>query len=272
MRPLIAMALFALMLAGCSKSVDPKTKSFVYPLAMGNRWVYDYQTITDFRGKKPNDTVTYSSTVEVVQVDTILPGICSYTLRATSTFPDSLAPLPAKQYVNLPDGMYLRHSSTGTSMVLPKQYGVRSPVMFRGRQYENLQTLLTTLIEPPELATSSSSGAADSYSLILPYPQSLGQRWTRAQVDDDQVIGLDMKIIGSTTAKNSAGSFECHVIQWIYVPPVEDLDVADFTSAEGLIQRRIEARNLIMTSYEFPYGGDTADVVSTYQLTSFHIH
>ena len=86
---------------------------------MGNQWVYDYQTITDYRGKKPNDTLTFSIAATVVGVDTILPGICSYTIRATSVLPEWPTPPPEHRYVNLSDGMYLQSSEIGAGLELP---------------------------------------------------------------------------------------------------------------------------------------------------------
>jgi hypothetical protein len=276
MRPLFGVALSGLIVAGslgCSKSVDSKVKSFIYPLAMGNQWVYDCQTITDFRGKKPNDTVTYSIAVTVVGVDTILPGVYSYTIRATSVPPDEKTPSPEKRYVNLPDGMYVIHTHTGlSSLALPKQRERGPSVMFRGRQYQDLRALLTSLIGPLGVDAAGQSGSDDSFSLVLPYPQSRGQRWTCTQVGDDHPFGVDKQITGSETVKNSAGSFDCHVIRWIYDPPMEDLDVLDFTSAEGLIRRRVEAHDMVISDYQYPYGGDTADVVFTHELTSLQLH
>lgn len=276
MKPLPAIALSGLLvagLAGCDKPVDPKVESFIYPLAMGNQWVYDYQTITDYRGKKPNDTLTFSIAATVVGVDTILPGICSYTIRATSVLFDWPSPPPERHYVNLPDGMYVMRSHTGlSSLALPKQRGTGPSVMFRGRQYQDLRTLFTSLIGPLGADAAGQSGSADSLSLVLPYPQNRGQRWTGSRIGDDQIFGVDKQITGGETVKNSAGSFDCHVIRWIYDPPMEDFDVADFTSAEGLIRRRVEAHDMVISSYQFPYGADTADVVSTYELTSLQLH
>lgn len=275
MKTRLVLAVSGMLVAvfvGCDKPVDPRVESFIYPLAMGNQWVYDYQTITDYRGKKPNDTVTYSIKAAVVRVDTILPGIYSYALLATSELPEWPTPPPEQHYLNLPDGMYLKRSYTGTSMVLPKPHRAGHGVTFQGHQYEDLQTLLTTLIGPPGVAPASQSAVTDSFSLVLPYPQNLGQRWTCTQIGDDQIIGVDMLIAGAETVKNSAGSFDCHMIQWIYVPPMEDLAVVDFTSAGGLIRRRIEAHNLIEPSHEVPYDGDTVDIVATYELTSVQLH
>jgi hypothetical protein len=258
---------------GCDKPVDPKVDSFIYPLAIGNRWTYNYQTITDYRSQKPDDTTTYSETVEVVRVDTILPGILSYALRASSNIPEWPGPPPERNYFNLTDGLYFRRSYIGVSTVLPKQPGTGPAVSFHGRQFQSLQALLTALAGLLWVEPAGQSSMADSFSLVLPYPQSRGQRWTSTPVGDDNPLGVDKLIAGGTTVKNSAGSFECHVIHWIHDPPMEDLSVDDFTSAQGLIQRRIEVRNLIMSDYQHPYGnGDTADAVSTYELTSFELH
>ena len=40
MKPLLALAILGMLLTGCSKSVDSKSKTFTYPLALGNQWNY----------------------------------------------------------------------------------------------------------------------------------------------------------------------------------------------------------------------------------------
>ena len=269
---IILFAALSIGVSGCDKPVDPKVKSFIYPLAMGNQWVYDYQTITDYRGKKPNDTLTFSIAATVVGVDTILPGIYSYTVDATSTLPEWPTPPPENRYVNLPDGMYLQSSEIGAGLELPKQHAGGPAVMFRGRQFRGIQSLIASLVGPFDMASGGRSAWYDPLPLILPYPQHLGQRWACSPPGDDQTLRLDKQITGRETAKNSVGSFDCLLIHWIYDPPLEDIDLVDFISAEGLIRRRVEVRNLIMTDYEHPYGGDTADVISTYELTSLQLH
>ena len=144
--------------------------------------------------------------------------------------------------------------------------------MFRGRQFQGIQSLIASLVGPFDMASGGRSAWYDPLPLILPYPQHLGQRWACSPAGDDQVLRLDKQITGRETVKNSVGAFDCHLIQWIYDPPLKDLDLVDFISAQGLIRRRVEVDNLIMTDYEHPYGGDTADVISTYELTSLQLH
>ena len=84
MKPLIAIAISGLLLTGCSKSVDSKSKTFTYPLALGNQWTYSVVQTWENRDPIRVDTVWSSSdtvNLTVVQVDTIRPGVLSYTIR-----------------------------------------------------------------------------------------------------------------------------------------------------------------------------------------------
>ncbi len=40
LRVLVTVAALCGLFSGCSKSVDSKSKSFSYPLALGNQWTY----------------------------------------------------------------------------------------------------------------------------------------------------------------------------------------------------------------------------------------
>ncbi len=275
MKTRLVFALSGMLIAGivgCDKPVNPKVESFIYPLAMDNSWGYDYQEIIDYRGTRTDDTLRYSIIATVVRIDTILPGIYSYTIRETSAAIGWPEPPPELSYANLPDGMYRLRPDGQSSLALPKQRAGVPGVIFRGRRYKDTRTLIASLIDPAGMTSAVRSGLFDPLPLVLPYPQRLQQRWTYRAIGIGQGLGVDKQIVAFETAKTSAGSFGCHVIQWIYEPPLEGVDVVEFISAEGLIQRRVEVHDLVIPDYEHPYGGDTANAVTTYELTSVKLN
>ncbi len=50
----------------CSGPTKPEHESFVYPLAVGNQWVYEYTEISTYSDSTPTDTVRYTMTAREI--------------------------------------------------------------------------------------------------------------------------------------------------------------------------------------------------------------
>ncbi|MBI5868482.1 MAG: hypothetical protein HZB43_09375 [candidate division Zixibacteria bacterium] len=281
MRTLLGITLAAILAAGlsaCDKSVDPKVKSFTYPMAVGNTWIYEGQFIKDYRGKKPNDTLKYAVTAFIDRVDTILPGIYSYGYTETSTDSGARNPTDAALYADLPDGMYRLRTLQSPDRLgqsrhsLPKTIQGGRCITLGGHQFTDVPSLVAALTGTSGIIATDQSEFADTLSLILPYPQSLGQQWTSWRRGSLYPWDGIRTIIGHETIKVATGWLDCHVIRLTYDPPMEDVEIFEYFAAEGLVRRTTSLKNLVDTDYQYPYGnGDTLDVVTSLELKSFEI-
>ncbi len=282
MRTLLGITLISILAAGliaCSKPVDPRVESFTYPLAVGNTWIYEGRFIKDYRGKKPNDTLKYAVTASIDRVDTILPGVYAYGFTETSTDSGARNPTDAALYADLPDGMYRIRTLRSQNRVgqsghsLPKAVLGGRSITLGGHQFPDVPALLAALTGTSGVIAIDQSEFADTLSLILPYPQELGQQWTSWRKGSLYPWDGIRTIIGRETIKVATGWLDCHVIRLTYDPPVEDVEVLEFFAAEGLVRRTTSVKNILDSDYQYPYGnGDTLDVVTSLDLKSFEIH
>jgi hypothetical protein len=269
MKQLLAIAILGMLLTGCSKSVDSKSKTFTYPLALGNQWTYSV-TLTWKHGDPIRvDTIWGNSGIvnlTVAQVDTIRPGVLSYTIRGIDVGSEMRDGIPERTYLNLPEGMYLLSRKTVMSInagaIMPRRVP-HPPDIVSGHPplagFPNAFGLAAALANPAGLITAQTADLADTLPLVLAYPQHTGLIWTYRDSSDARPSRVEKVIEGRETITTPAGSFDCWRIRFIFTPP-SDGDLVDYVSPEGLIRRRFEGRlwNGLWTT--------------TYDLTSFTLH
>lgn len=279
MKTLLGITLIAITVAGfsaCDEPVKPMIESFTYPLALGNTWIYEMQVVTDYRGKKQNDTLKYSVTAKIDYVDTLLPGIQGYVLTETNTDTAGFSPSDRAMYVNLPEGFYRvedldpGHEGQGRH-ALPKKGRGEAGVIFAGRRHQSLADLFTSLTGTANPVSSNRSAFTGPFRLVLPYPQTLGQPWVMLPKDHTRPFEISKHIIGDETIKVATGWLDCHVIGWIYDPPLEGLEVVELIAPEGLVRREFTLHNLVVPTYQNPAAGDTVDSYISLELKSFEI-
>ena len=265
----LSMLMTAVGLAvACSGPTKPEHESFVYPLAVGNQWVYEYTEISTYSDSTPTDTVRYTMTARVILADTILPGIVSYTILEEGANQHGEEYTGFKAYVNMPEGMYAYYrSDPGPQFVLPKHTGlgrVQNPVEYR------LLWLTQPALFPFLELRLSGIEYYNPTPLLLPYPQRVGHRWSVLDTAVNGFFGIDQQIAGWETITTPAGAFDCVAIDWIHIPPLDDVEITSYFAAEGMIRRTVSVFDIDVTTYEFPYGtGETKDIYETYELVSY---
>src|SRR3989304_2013300 len=125
MKPLLAIAISGLLFTGCSKSVDPKTKSFVYPLAMGNQWTYAHLGTMDYVDARKTD--------------------------------------PGGAYLNLPGGMYRSSSWEAPSLALPRQVPHATGIVCGAYWFPDVHTLVAALTDPASQTRGRRAGPAGGF-------------------------------------------------------------------------------------------------------------
>jgi hypothetical protein len=251
MKQLLAIAILGMLLTGCSKSVDSKSKTFTYPLALGNQWTYSVTLTWDHGDPTIVDTIEGNSAivnVTVTQVDTIRPGVLSYTMRgidAGSEMPDGP---PERTYLNLSEGMYLLSRKTAMSnaqFVLPRRVPQPPGAISRDPPptgFPNAYAMVAALADPAGPTACNQAVPADTLPLVLAYPQHTGLVWTYYDSTDAWPYRIEKVIEGRETITTPAGSFECWRIRQISTPSLGRGDLVDYVSPEGLIRRRFEGR------------------------------
>jgi hypothetical protein len=249
MKPLLAIAISGLLLTGCSKSVDSKSKSFTFPLALGNQWTYSVVATREYGDPIKVDTGwTISDTVilTVTQVDTIRPGVFSYTMSAIDVGLEMIDGPPERTYMNLPQGMYLLSMNTvwyywhaGHLLLrrVPQSPGANSGDE-PSAQPSNSHWLTAALPDPAGLVDCQAADPADTLPLVLAYPQRTGLFWPYRDSSAARPYWTYKMIEGRETITTPAGTFDCWRIRFI-VTPSGGGDYVDYVSPEGLIRRRI---------------------------------
>jgi hypothetical protein len=260
MKQLLAIAILGMLLTGCSKSVDSKSKTFTYPLALGNQWTYSSVGTWEHGVPLVTDTTGIGELVATVeQVDTTATGTTLYTVRAVWTGSSMPYGIPECTYFNHPDGLY-RHScdqppGDGSGFALPK-----IPADSR-----NPWALLPPIYLAGPAGPAMLSGAmapADTLPLVLAYPQHKGMSWLVHDSDDVWAYWVSKTIEARETLVTPAGSFDCWRIRTrVGGGPWSTVLGIDYMSPEGLVKRRASER--------FPNNGNW---ISTLTLTSFKLY
>jgi hypothetical protein len=264
MKPLLAIAISGMLLTGCGKSVDSKSKSFTYPLALGNQWTYKCVGTLEYGDPlKVDSTGTWTFSVSVEQVDTVPPGVLAYNTRAIEVGSDMRDGIPECTYLNLSEGMYVLSQGLG-SMALPRQVPHApdvNPSILPMAGFPHVNAMVSALVHPEGQIVSQEANLADTLPLILAYPQHSGLLWTCHDSGGAWSYRSERVIERRETITTPAGSFDCWRIRHIYGAPWAELHEVDYISAQGLIRRRLSM-----------YSSSTGDWIYTYDLTSFELH
>lgn len=246
---------------GCSKSTDPKPRPFVYPLTVGNEWVYETIEILEYLHGDVDTTARAVTTVTITGVDS---SGSDYRLTATyePVDPPGVEIISKRVYQNRDDGLVLL-ANCGTVSQYPKRAAVRdlrSSALAPGFPCG----LLFPLAGSPESGGCNPLIWLDSPALILAYPLEVGRSWLHSE---GPIGAIDRVITGTERVRTDAGSFDCFEIAWHY-ENLESLEVTDYFAEEGLIRRRAFSADMVIPTYENPFGGDTADVTFLTTLLS----
>ena len=251
---IFVLLVFALLLH-CSKEdnpVSPEIHTFSFPLAVGNKWVYESKFyLSNVRIIDPNytvmDTIKRDIMVEVVKYDTI-PG-CNKAYFLKYIEDDNY--IGHRLLINEENGLHLLGYFGGLGISLPKTNlsNYHSSLFFNPIYQPLCISLLDSfqILNPPQL--------------ILKYPLKIGDQWS---LDEN----MDKKIIETTEIKLQAGNFECYKIKWID-KGINDYEFYDFLSSKGLVKRIYISKNQALTGETSSDALAYADFVNEITLKSY---
>ena len=245
----------ALCLLGCGKATEPGS-DFVYPLAVGNEWQYNFTTeVSNIRGDSAAVMSLFTSFMagqsiltinDTVTVDDSIPTFTmqSYLVYTDAAFVDS----GKTNLNNTPGGLYIFASERRTGMSLHKP-GATGLTLRQGDKYfSSPQELFAywagDIISPPAIPDKSATNTSDAYQyyLTLAYPLAVSKTW----IAIEEVFGriTHKSIVDFKDITVPAGDFHAYTIRtdWEDLLPMTGSPNPiryDYVSAEGLIKREI---------------------------------
>ncbi len=235
MRRFLFLGLLALVLAGlgaCSKSSKPESDTFVYPLTVGNEWVYRRVLHCTGAGCELGpDTIRCSILVRVVSIDTTTAPTPAYRLDAKTFFEDGSTYGAQTLYQNRADGLYeLAAEDTGhaTFYGRPKAGEWISPIH--------------AYLPPPFRTTDALPGGirfdstAWHHSSLLPLQYPLKGTWRYITGNEEYKWDIDKTVRGREKVTTKAGEYDCFKIDWQY-PLGIDVACTEYVSGYGLFKR-----------------------------------
>ena len=273
-----------ILLASCSRCTSPSDDScHVFPLAQGNSWDYSSESLTVIAiedGEAVLDTLDSSYRLEVARRETILDALAFFRVVET-WFPSSVEPRQrAHYYLNTDDGLYLYASTTGSYVgypgVSPKERA-RPLALFHGEPLECLWHHMNALGDPG--MWSSLDDSLDVWDPPLrsyAYPLFVGRQWTYREPGHPWAV--DKRVVGQTYVSVPAGTYRCHIIQWLIDFRDEDgewdddTEWFDFVYAGQLVKRSLTVRGVLIYEGNNPTPVDTLDVWEDISLTAVDVH
>jgi hypothetical protein len=251
---------YLLLLLGifcCSNDDNPLlpiSGDFVYPLEIGNKWEYTItETLSNFRPAIPgvdDSTTTFTSTVEIVGIDTLLDSIEVHAFEERGTRGIYWITL----YENQSDGMFL-YSGPVTN-TLPKTEA-EERYFFYG---PNLTSIPVPGVTIGIVKQFDRNTLRLTPLKVFPYPFEVGKQWLFQEITEPTaaISRAEKKIVGTDKVQVTAGEFRCFKIQWIFTGnngiPIDYLEQFDFVSDRGLIKRATFRKDFLLIGGAF---GDT---------------
>ena len=258
----------------CNDSSNPSisiTNDFVYPLEVGNRWLYNssirYSNLShDSLSYLLND---YSLDLNVSVIrKTLIDTIEVYEMKEENKeYGDAYA------YYSNEDEGFLKYAYSNTpDQILPKTNG-RKRYSFKGIYFNNISEFLINL----EKINSLSKTLIDSINyyneprVIFSYPLEVGSEWDFSS----GYIKIVKEVIGKEAIKTSFGNFSCFKIQWKYDlnndgVVDDDFIYYEFLCSKGILKRTVTLKNVTIGSVVNPSGIGSADVKIEQTLTSIN--
>ena len=240
---------------------------FRYPLEVGYSWEYEREfwvsevgpvasavmqhVLAETSGvyiRVEGEVVLPDSTVSMAMLETITSGQDVYE--------------SAHFYAEAPEGLYLHAYVPGSSAVAPKPVpGVQ--LWFKGRRVTGPADVARLIAG--ELPLQECRPESMIYEvppvLVLPSELDVGDQWTVREAGSPWRV--DKRVVGVTRVEVPAGSFVCHVVEWLIDFQVdgewdEDVEFHDYVSPHGLVRRSLHF-DMVATSPE----GDTLGFYET---------
>lgn len=261
-------------LNGPEKNADPGAvvkASFVYPVALGNRW--EYRRVDSVQ----EATVSYHF-VEVTRVDSAWSFKPAYVFSENWTTTDFENGGNSESYYYPSDsGLYLL-GYDGDAKGTPLSAAASNSCRFAGRQFNSVNSLLQTIETATSTILKSPAGLIVEIppKLGLKYPLTVGQSW---QFREDNPWPIQKKVTGLAHVSVRAGEFECVSVNWLYDldadgEPDDEVYFRDDISKSGLVRREVILRDVAVEFID-PFGNVYTvilDISDRYELVAFTVN
>ncbi len=263
-----AFALITVFIFSCKDSsnpVFPINGSFVYPLAKGNSWSYEYSI--KYLNVQPDSLKQmfsdYTLTGDVlVAKKTTYNSEEAYELQETTSEGRSETAV----YTNRSDGLFKLTQSYGGSNFLPKTTE-RKRFKFKDITFNTVDELLAEIEKRAGGLSVSSVNYLEEPVKILPYPMEEGISWERLSPAGK----ITNEIIGREQLSTPFGNFICFKIRRKYylsnTAPYENLVTYKYISQKGLHKFVTFFNNITVTSDTSPDSLGTIDIIYEKILT-----
>lgn len=248
------------------------TRSFQYPLAVGNRWGYDWTIVQDSVSGAVTPMMTISEASLAIEADTLLfDSIPAFILASTTG--DGRPGQNSRLFSgNAPDGMYT-YAYTNGSLIAPGKLPAGTSFAINGQRFGSSQELLAAF---PVLGYGSARSVTELYvenppAMVLAYPLAEGSHWTYRQSGNPWRI--DRRVTGWGPIETPAGKFSAFEVEALYDidnDGVWDSNIAaiDHVAPEGLVRREISIQNVQVSDEQGAVIG-TVDFRETYVLRDY---
>lgn len=255
------------------------TFSWVYPLAVGNRWdysdvLYTWTSYLDRPTVLVPDTVEGHSHVFVSDMDTLFDSLPTYDLRAVLV-QDSVEYYSDAWFNNVDDGLFLYAFNGAGSMAVPLKIKPGYTFSLLGQQFNSLGEIVAAIKQPLTFASASQNDfyLEDTPVKSLQYPLTIGSQWTVRTTGNPWRI--DKIVTRQEQIEVPAGQFNAFQIRWLYDLDAngiwdEEITIVDHIADVGLVQRVISVSG-VEVYYEWGEPAGFADYTTVIRLTGYSI-
>ncbi len=262
----------------CSGPTEPDPPTYVYPLEIGNQWLYRTRLIVDFpEGQDDIDVYGFhamalpASSIDSDSTEWFRIGQYSgFLLDGDLPIPmDTLIQADAV-YANRPSGLFVRNSPGRIWLYAPK---LSDSITAADRMCEEVQTFDQFIF--PSLVNVALTGPAGIHTeahYVLPYPTRIDWKSEyRELAPDGRTITHKRRLIELEAITVPAGTFDCVRIDGSIVWESEQWDVTEYYASVGLVRRVLYSES----NFESPEEGheNTSERVQTHvqvDLTQYY--
>jgi hypothetical protein len=258
--------------AGSQVITFATTRSFQYPLAVGNRWGYDWTIVQDSVSGAATPSTSVSEATISVEADTLLFDSVPALILHENTGNGRPGQSSRLYSSNTSEGMFT-YAYTNGSLVAPGKVPTGSFVV-NGQRFASPEELLHTM---RELGQGSARAAGELFVedppvMVFAYPLEEGSHWTYRTAGNPWRV--DRRITGWTAIETPAGKFNAFTIEALFDMDNDgawdtNISFVDQVAPQGLVRRQ-----LTVLGIEVRDGSDAVvgiiDFHETYLLRDYH--
>lgn len=230
------------------------TRSFQYPLAVGNRWGYDLLIVYDSLDGAFVDTMAVGEVTVVIETDTLLfdslPVSILYEQRR-----DSYSTFESHTFSNNTTGGMFTYAYTNNSSVSPGKSTDMYTYTLNGQDYASTAELFLAIGTLGQHVARSADALfiEDPPVKVFAYPFEVGTRWTYRT--EGSPWRIDRRVVAYEQLDIPAGKFSAFKIEWLFDFNNDGVwenivSSTDWVAFQGLVKRETTAFDVVIRDYE----------------------